>query len=138
MHRPLLVVLALLLVSPLLGCSGGNAPDAAGGGGAEASPPASALEEAPPIGSGESADLKAFLEDYEKFVEKYCELAERFPKATLAEMVQLGEEMAALGLGFTEYSTRAIAMRASASPDAQEKMDALSRRADACGEKIGG
>jgi hypothetical protein len=36
----------------------------------------------------------------------------------------------------TEYSSRAIALRASFSPEAEEKFEALEKKAETCAEKI--
>ncbi len=134
-----LMMVAALGVPMVSGCGGEDRSDLPPMSGQEAASPAdpSGDEEAQ-IGSGESADVQAFLRDYEALVDKYCEFADRFSKATLAEMAQLGEEMAAQGREFTEFSSRRIALEVAFSARTQERLDSLQARADACTEKIGG
>jgi len=103
-----------------------------------ASPATPGDAEAPRLGSGESADLQAFLGDYEKFIDRYCEFTDRFARATMTEMAELAQEVAAQAMELSEYSTRAISVRAAASPETQAKLEGLQKKAEACGEKIGG
>jgi hypothetical protein len=135
---PLLIIAAL--GAPLtLGCGGGDTSDAPEAGTDQVFPaPERAGDAATPAEVGMSADLQAFLEEYEEFIDKYCELADRFSRATMAELAQLGQEMGDHAMKFGEYSGRALTMQASLSPEAQAKMEELQKRGEACGERIAG
>lgn len=134
-----LMLMAALGLTVLPGCGGGDRSESPAVGGDE-TPSAvdRAADDAAPVEAGTSADVQAFLKDYEELVDKYCEFTDRFSRATMAEMAQLGQEMADQAMELSEYSTRAIALRASLSEEAQARMEELGKKAEACGEKIGG
>jgi hypothetical protein len=134
-----LMIIAALGVPLTLGCGGGDTSDAPAAGTEQVSPaPERAGDVATPAEAGMSADLQAFIKDYEEFIDKYCELADRFSRATMAELAQLGQEMGEQAMKFGEYSAQTLAMRASFSPEAQAKMEELQKRGEACGERIAG
>lgn len=133
------IPLSTLIFLLVLGCGGGDGPDpSADGAGEMATPSEQAAGEEPQLGSGDSADVEAFFQDYEELIDSYCEFAERFSTASLEEMAQLGQEMASKGMEMTEYSSRAIAMRARFSPEAEERFEELQTKAEECAEKISG
>jgi len=122
---PVFAVFAIFLFSA---CGGGSDRDS------EVSELAAA--EAAPIAQGNNADLDEFLEDYEEFIDQYCEFTERFATASMAEMTTLAEEMSATGVELAQYSTRAVSLKASASEEAQRKLDESNAKAEECGENL--
>jgi hypothetical protein len=123
----------------LVGCGGNEGSDDPAAGMDQVSPAADRAEEgAAPVESGMSADVQAFIQDYEELIDRYCEFADRFSTATMAEMAQLGQEMADQAMKLSEYSARAVALRASLSDEAQARMEELGKKGEACGERIGG
>lgn len=122
---PVLAVFALFLCTA---CGGGSDGDSEVAG--------SAVAEAAPITQGNNADLDEFLDDYEEFVDQYCEFTERFATASLTEMTALAEEMGARGVELAQYSTRAVALKASASEEAQRRLDQMNAKVEECGEKL--
>jgi hypothetical protein len=117
---PALAVFALLLFAA---CGGGSDGD-------------SEVAEAAAIAQGNNSDLDEFLEDYEEFVDEYCEFTERFATASLTEMTALAEDMSATGVELAQYSTRAVALKASASEEAQRRLDQMNAKVEECGAKL--
>lgn len=131
--------MAALGVSLLLGCGGGDSSDSPAVGGQEtAAPVEEAVSDVMQAGGGDSADVEKFLEDYEELIDKYCDFTDRFSKASMSEMAELAQEMATQGAELAEYSMQAIAFQAAYSPEAEEKLEELEKKAEACGEEIGG
>jgi len=133
--RSLPFLVALVSVS-LLGCGGDadtDAPESDPG-----DPPATAPAEEAQMGQGEETDLDAFLTEYEEFVDQYCEFTEEFSTANMTEMASLMEEMSAKSMELADYSTQVVALQASASPEAQRRLEEMQKKADGCSEALSG
>lgn len=132
-YLPLLAVLGIL---SLLGCGGESAgtPEDrdAEPAGATQTPPATEM------GQGERTDLDDFLTEYEEFIDQYCEFTAEFAGANVSEMAALAEEMSAKGMKLVDYSNRAVALQASASAEAQQRLEEMKKKAEGCAEKMGG
>lgn len=87
-------------------------------------------------GKGSSADVEAFLADYEKFIDEYCKSADEFSGASMTEKAQLLQKVAVKGQEMQKYSNEAIAVQASMSDDAKERLEEIRKRAEECSEKF--
>ena len=130
---PFLVALASV---SLFGCGGDADGDAQGADADDAAAPASVEE--PRMEQGDRTDLDAFLTEYEEFVDQYCQLTEEFASANMTEMAELMDRMSAQAMKLAEFYTQAVAFQASASPEAQRRLEEMEEKAQACADKISG
>ncbi len=136
MNARSLFTLLLLTSFSLFGCGGDSGGDAQGSATEDsgaAEPAADAQME-----EGSRTDLDDFLEEYEEFVDQYCELTDQFATASVTDLQALAEKMSAQGMELSQYSTRAVALKASASQEAQDRLEAMQEKAEACANKISG
>lgn len=136
MNSSVLPCLVALASVSLVGCGGDAGEDAQGAAAGDAPAPASA-EEAQ-VGQGERTDLDAFLTEYEEFIDEYCQFTEEFASADMTEMADLMNRMSAQSMKLGEFSTQAVAIQASASPEAQRRLEAMQEKAEACADRISG
>ncbi|MBN2158065.1 MAG: hypothetical protein JW807_01625 [Spirochaetes bacterium] len=87
-------------------------------------------------GQGSSADVEKFLDDYEKFIDEYCKSADKFSGSSMTEKAKLLQNVAVKGQEMQKYSNEAIAVQASMSDDAKERLEEIRKRADECSEKF--
>ncbi len=85
-----------------------------------------------------SREVQAFLDQYEEFIDEYCEMTGRFARASLSEKAQLAQEAAAKGMELSEFATESMAMEAVFSRKAEERLEELHDRAEACSQRMGG
>lgn len=136
------LLMALLLLSSALACGDGDASEEArlepltG----EAGAPGSQVGGEAPVPSLAEPDeeMEQFLREYEALIDDYCQFADRFAEASMAEKVEMADELVEQGTRLSTFTTRALTLRASFSTPTKDRLEALQARADTCGEKFGG
>ena len=102
----------------------------------DASQQSSSTTSSTSAGTTGSGDLDQFLTDYEAFINTYCEMAQKISAAPLAKKPQLLQKWAAQVQKLSSYNESIISMKASASPAAKERLEALEKKANECSKVL--
>ena len=87
-------------------------------------------------GTAGSGDLDQFIQDYEAFINTYCELAQQIRTAPMAKKPQLIQKWTEQLQKLSGYNEQIISMKASASPAAKARFEALEKKATECSKAL--
>ncbi|HQO03006.1 MAG TPA: hypothetical protein PLI62_12100 [Spirochaetota bacterium] len=87
-------------------------------------------------GTAGSGDLDQFIQDYEAFINTYCELAQQIRTAPMAQKPQLIQKWTEQLQKLSGYNEQIISMKASASPAAKARFEALEKKATECSKAL--
>jgi hypothetical protein len=87
-------------------------------------------------GTTGSGDLDQFIQDYEAFINTYCELAQQISTAPMAQKPKLIQKWTEQLQKLSGYNEQIISLRASASPAAKARFEALEKKATECSKAL--